>query len=61
MATLPICMDIVQKRGEIPKKIAEISYQDEKTAIHYMRIWGEKKMPITELHSELIKVIIDDD
>lgn len=50
---LPIDMDLVQKNIEIPKKIAELSYKDEKKAIHYLRIYGEKKLPISELYSKL--------
>jgi len=55
MNNLPICMDVLKKRSEIPKIIAEISYQDENKAIYYMRVWGEKRKPITELHDELLK------
>lgn len=50
---LPIDMEILQKRKEIPKKIAALSYKDEKKAIHYLRVWGEKKSPISVLHKDL--------
>lgn len=48
-----IDMDIVQKRSEIPKKIAKISYVDKEKAIHFLRLWGEGKVAITELHNDL--------
>lgn len=50
---LPIDMDILQKRKEIPKKIALLSYQNESQAIYYMRQWGEQKQPITVIHKKL--------
>lgn len=53
MDGLPIDMDIVKKRSEIPQKIANISYFDKDKAIHYLRIWGKGHTPITELHKEL--------
>jgi len=53
MENLPIDLDILQKRKEIPVKIAELSYKDEEKAIHFMRMWGEKKIPITEIHELL--------
>ncbi|MGG3450237.1 hypothetical protein [Domibacillus aminovorans] len=45
--------EILLKRMAIPKKLAELSYLDQDAAVHYMRIWGEKKMPITTLFDEL--------
>ncbi|WP_046178826.1 hypothetical protein [Domibacillus tundrae] len=45
--------DILLKRMAIPGKIAELSYVDQEAAVHFMRIWGEKKMPITTLFEEL--------
>lgn len=50
---LPIDTDLLKKRQEIPVKLAELSYKDQDKAIHYMRLWGEKKEPITTLHSEI--------
>jgi hypothetical protein len=50
---LPIDLEFLQKRQMIPVKIAELSYRDEEAAIKYMRIWGEKKMAISELFAEL--------
>lgn len=50
---LPIDMDILKKRTEIPKKIAKISYADKDKAIHFLRLWGEGKVAITELHNNL--------
>jgi hypothetical protein len=52
---LPIDPEIIRKRAAIPAKIAELSYKDESTALRYIRIWGEKKMPITELFDALSK------
>lgn len=53
MNNLPIDPEFLQKRMMIPVKIAELSYQDEEAAIKYLRIWGEKKMAITDLFEEL--------
>lgn len=53
MNELPIDLEFLQKRKMIPVKIAELSYKDETAAIKYLRIWGEKKMAITELYDEL--------
>lgn len=50
---LPIDPIILEKRAAIPGLIAEISYLDEKKAVEYIRIWGERKMPITPLFLEL--------
>lgn len=54
---LPIDMDIIAKRKEIPEKLAELSYKNEKKALEYMRLWGEKKKPISELHADLTKAL----
>jgi hypothetical protein len=54
---LPIDQEILKKRSMIPTKIAELSYHDQETAIHYLRIWGERKMPVTELFQELTDVL----
>jgi hypothetical protein len=53
MNKLPIDPIILEKRAAIPGLIAELSYQDERKAIKYLRIWGERKMPITPLFSTL--------
>jgi hypothetical protein len=50
---LPIDPEIVRKAAAIPGKIADLSYTDERLAIHYLRFWGEHKMPITPLFDEL--------
>lgn len=53
MANLPIDLDILQKRQEIPMKIAKLSYQDEDKALYFMRMWGEKRIAISEIHEQL--------
>lgn len=53
MNQLPIDPEFLQKRMMIPAKIAELSYKNESAAIKYMRIWGEKKMGITDLFDVL--------
>ncbi|PUB12588.1 hypothetical protein [Paenisporosarcina sp. OV554] len=53
MNKLPIDPIILEKRAAIPGLIAELSYHDETKAIKYMRIWGERRMPITSLFSTL--------
>lgn len=50
---LPIDLDLLHKRKEIPALLAELSYKDPNQAITYLREWGEKKTPITELHDKL--------
>ena len=50
---LPISLDLLQKRQEIPGKLAELSYLDSEQAVILLRKWGEKKSAITELHAEL--------
>jgi hypothetical protein len=54
---LPIDQEILKKRSMIPTKIAELSYRDQEAAIHYLRIWGERKMPVTELFHELVMAL----
>jgi hypothetical protein len=54
MSHLPIDPIILMKRGAIPELLARLSYQDQSKAVEYMRIWGEKKMPITTLHDVLV-------
>ncbi len=53
----PIDPEILRKRMAIPKLIAELTYIDKSEAIKFIRIWGEKKMPITVLFEELSKVV----
>lgn len=50
---LPIDNDIIQKRKEIPQKIAQLTYHDEELAIHFMRIWGKREQPISVIHKHL--------
>ncbi|MEK3821337.1 hypothetical protein MKY20_19890 [Cytobacillus sp. FSL W8-0315] len=57
MVEYPFDLEFIKKRMAIPQKIAKLSYLNEKAAIKYMRIWGEKKMPITILFDELIATI----
>lgn len=54
---LPIDPEILVKRSMISALIAKLSYRDEKAALHYLRIWGEKRMPITQLYLELEEAI----
>lgn len=54
---LPIDLVILEKDSEIPTLISQLSYVDEQKAIEYVRIWGEKRMPITPLHAALSKEI----
>jgi len=53
MLALPIDPIILMKGSAIAGLIAELSYKDETKAVEYLRIWGEKKMPITTIHAEL--------
>ncbi|MCM3413565.1 hypothetical protein [Metabacillus litoralis] len=56
---LPIDMELLEKRKAIPVKLAELSYIDQEKAIHFLRIWGEKKSPITPLYNEIMKTLYD--
>lgn len=53
MQDLPIDPEFLRKRMLIPAKIAELSYCNEEAALKYLRIWGEKRMTISELFDEL--------
>lgn len=57
MSNLPIDPEFLRKRMLIPVKLAELSYLNQEAAIKYLRIWGEKRMPITELFDELNQII----
>ncbi|GAB3051189.1 hypothetical protein [Virgibacillus ainsalahensis] len=59
--TLPINLDILEKRDEIPIKLAELSYNNSERAVTLLRKWGEKKSPITELHKELCESLKKED
>lgn len=50
---LPIDLDLLKKREEIPIRLAELSYRNSEQAIILLRKWGEKKLPITILHKEI--------
>ncbi|MFD2046046.1 hypothetical protein ACFSTA_12350 [Ornithinibacillus salinisoli] len=50
---LPIDLDLLKKREEIPEKLAELSYGNAEKAILLLRKWGERKSPITVLHKEI--------
>ena len=54
---LPIEPELLKKRAAIPKLIAELSYKDEEKAIHFIRIWGEKRTAITPLYAELMDAL----
>lgn len=55
MSGLPIEPEFLQKRMMIPSKIAQLSYFDQGAAIKFMRIWGEKQLPVTELYECLLE------
>lgn len=55
MSKYPIDPIILMKLGAIPELLAKLSYADQPTAIKFMRIWGEKQMPITTLHAALVE------
>lgn len=50
---VPLDPLILSKRGAIPSLIAKLSYKNESKALEYLRIWGEKRMPVTTLHETL--------
>lgn len=54
---LPIDMDILQKRKEIPINLAKLSYIDKDQAVHFMRLWGEKRVTINEIHEQLTEAV----
>ncbi len=57
MDTLPIDLDILQKRKSIPIKLAELSYLNNEKAIELLREWGEKRVPITPLYEKIMDAL----
>jgi hypothetical protein len=55
--TLPLDLDLLQKRREIPEKLAQLSYMDPEKAIQLLRKWGEKQVPIAPLYEEIIQAL----
>lgn len=53
MNSLPIDMDLIQKKIEIPTILADLSEVDPKQALYLLREWGDRKIPITVLHHEI--------
>ncbi|WP_335870110.1 hypothetical protein [Bacillus sp. 2205SS5-2] len=51
---LPICRETLQKRQAIPLKLAELSYVNPEAALSFLRLWGEKKIPISPLYEEIL-------
>ena len=51
--TLPIDPIILKKRAAIPGLIAKLSYTNEKKAIEFLRLWGERRIAITPLFEKL--------
>jgi tRNA U34 5-carboxymethylaminomethyl modifying enzyme MnmG/GidA len=58
--TLPIDLDLLQKRKAIPVKLAQLSYTNPEKAIQLLRKWGEKQIPITPLYEEIIQALNSD-
>lgn len=46
---LPIDREILERRGALPGLLADLTEKDPEAALHYMRVWGRKEMPITPL------------
>jgi hypothetical protein len=55
--TLPIDLELLQKRQAIPVKIAQLSYINPEKAIELLRKWGEKQAPITSLYEEILQAL----
>lgn len=58
MSKLPISLDLIQKHREIPTLIAKLTYVDKKQAIKFMRLWGEKRITISEIHEQLFEAVV---
>jgi hypothetical protein len=58
--TLPIDLDLLQKRKAIPEKLAQLSYANPEKAIQLLRKWGEKQVPITPLYEEISQALNSD-
>ena len=54
MKQYPIDPVLLRKRMAIPTLLAELSYLDKEVTIKYMRIWGEKRMPVSILYDNLV-------
>ncbi|MEH7239531.1 hypothetical protein [Bacillus sp. JJ1562] len=52
---LPICQDTLRKRQAIPIKLAQLSYTKPEIALSFLRLWGEKKKPISPLYEEILE------
>lgn len=51
---LPISKDLLMKRKAIPPLLAQLSYSKPDITLNLLRMWGEKKKPITPLYEEII-------
>lgn len=56
---LPIDREILERRCAIPDLLADLTEKEPEAALHYMRVWGRKEMPITPLFHELSKKLLE--
>lgn len=57
LVDFPIDPEILRKRKAIPGLISELSYLNKDKAVNYIRLWGEHRMPITEMFDDLVNTI----
>lgn len=53
MDGLPINLEVLEKRTEIPELIAELSYRDQNQAVEFIRLWSKRRITIDEIHKKL--------
>lgn len=49
---------IIDKKDQLPKLLAELSYNDKQSTLEFMRIWLLRKEPITPLYDKIIKAVM---
>jgi hypothetical protein len=54
MSNLPIDVELLNKKRMIPVKLAELSYVNPEAALRLLRVWGEKKKPISTFYDEML-------
>ncbi len=54
---LPIDMEVVMIISNLPKKLAELSQQDEDAAIRLIQAWGEGEMDVEAIWNDVHEIL----
>lgn len=54
---LPINPEVLQKRNMIPELLSRLADDNPDEAIRLLKVWAEKKMPITPLYEEILSYL----